>query len=332
MSQVSAKAAPMQSQMTASADALEQLMQTDTKIVVMTADLVSSCKLSNIEHRFPERFINVGIAEQNMVSIAAGLAKEGMKPFVHTFSVFASLRACEQIRTDVFYNDMNVKIVGTHGGMSTGAAGPTHYSLEDIGVVSAMPGSVVIVPADGPSTAAFIRKLAVTEGPAYIRLDRNPLANLYVEDCEMAVGVGNVLAQGKGIVVIAIGAAVSEALLARRCLMETTGITITVVDMPTIKPFDQALLQQLSQQHSRCITVEEHNLYGGLGSAVGLTIAQLGLNMRLKCLAIPDCYPRGNPPSRNRELYGLDCKGIIKAVEEVANISNFGLSYDSQKI
>lgn len=145
----------------------------------MTADLVGSCKLSAIEKRFSDRFINVGIAEQNMITIAAGLAHEGMRPFVHTFSVFASLRACEQIRTDVFYNKANVKIIGTHCGFSSAIAGPTHFSLEDVGVISSMPGSRIFTPADAVSAAALIEKLYQDDKPAYIRLDRNPIPVIY---------------------------------------------------------------------------------------------------------------------------------------------------------
>ena len=302
------------SQLEASAAMLEFLMETDDNIVVMTADLAGSSKLKKIEDRFPDRFINVGIAEQNMISIAAGLAHEGLKPFVHTFSVFSSLRACEQIRTDVFYNRANVKIIGTHCGMSAGQAGSTHFSLEDIGVIRSMPESVMIAPADAVSAAKYIELLSSIQNPAYIRLDRNPVPDLYDENYEAVIGEGKVVAPGHDIAVIAIGEAVAEAVSAQKELLEAGGPAVTVVDMPTIKPIDKGLLSQLSENHSIFLTVEEHNIYGGLGSAVGQAAAELGLGIKLQCIGIPDCYPQGNPISYNRELFGLDCKSIRKAV------------------
>lgn len=305
------------SQLEASAVMLEQLMENDESIVVMTADLAGSCKLKKIEERFPERFINVSIAEQNMVGIAAGLAHEGFKPFVYTFSVFASLRACEQIRTDVFYNRTNVKLVGTHCGMSAGQAGPTHFSLEDIGVITAMPESVMIAPADAVATEKYMELLASTDGPAYLRLDRNLVSDVYGKEYEAVIGRGFILTEGSKVAVLAIGAEVAEALAAQRSLLQTGGPAVTVVDMPTVKPIDRELLRHLAKDHTVFVTVEEHNVCGGLGSAVGQAIAETGLKVRLKCMGIPDCYPQGNPVDYNRSLYGLDSKSIEAAVKEL---------------
>lgn len=264
------------SQLTEAAKALEEVMREDERVVVLTADLAGSCKISGLREKYPARFFNVGIAEQNMVAMAAGLAHEGYKPFVFTFSVFASLRACEQVRTDIFYNGMNVKVVGTHGGMSACQAGSTHFSLEDIGVIRSMPGSRIIVPSDGISAGKYMRMLAETETPAYIRLDRNPIPDIYKTFDELEIGRGNILAEGKNIAVIAIGEAVSEALQAGKAIEKSSGIQITVVDMPTIKPLDVSLIKRLAQTHSNIITVEEHNIYGGLGSAVGQAVENMG--------------------------------------------------------
>lgn len=323
-------AALAQSQLAASAAVLERLMEMDDSIVVMTADMKGSCKLDRIEQRFPQRFINVGIAEQNMIAIAAGLAHEGMKPFVHTFSVFSSLRACEQIRTDVFYNRANVKIIGTHCGLSAGQAGATHFSLEDIGVIRAMPESVMIAPADAVSAGRYIELLYEMQGPAYVRLDRNPLPDLYGADYEAVIGKGRMLTEGCDVAVIAIGAAVAEAIGAQKRLLHAGGPKVTVVDMPTIKPVDDDLLRQLSKQHSVIMTVEEHNVYGGLGSAVGQAIAEMGLGLRLKCIGIPDCYPQGNPVSYNRALYGLDSHSIQNALLEVLTEEKLSAGGDRQ--
>lgn len=309
--------ASMHSQLEAAVSVLEELMETDKDIVVMTADLAGSCKLKRIEQKFPDRFFNVGLAEQNMISIAAGLAHEGIKPFVFTFSVFSSLRACEQVRTDVFYNRTNVKIIGTHCGMSASQAGSTHFSLEDIGIVRTMPESIMLTPSDAVSAAKYMKLLASRHEAAYMRLDRNPLPDLHGEDYQAEIGKGSVLMEGCGIAVIAIGEAVAEALEAGNALREAGGPEITVVDMPSVKPIDEHLLQQLSENHSVFITVEEHNVYGGLGSAVGQAAAEMGLHIRLKCVGVPDCYPQGNPIDYNRKKFGLDSESIQKTVMEI---------------
>lgn len=307
------------SMMQASAEALERLMEEDDRIVVMTADLVGSCKLSAIEKRFSDRFINVGIAEQNMITIAAGLAHEGMRPFVHTFSVFASLRACEQIRTDVFYNKANVKIIGTHCGFSSAIAGPTHFSLEDVGVISSMPGSRIFTPADAVSAAALIEKLYQDDKPAYIRLDRNPIPVIYPESYEIQIGKGHILKKGTKIALVACGASVWEALQAAQQL-ETEGIHVTVVDMCSIKPIDEHLLESLAMQHHTIITIEEQNIYGGLGMNISRIISQFGYPVKIQYLGIPDCYPKGNLVPRNRELYALDSRGIVEAVRKTVKV------------
>jgi len=211
------------SQMKAFADAIEELMEKDSRIMVMTADLVGSCALSHIEQEHGEHFVNVGIAEQNMIGIAAGMAREGLLPYAYTFAAFNSMRACEQIRTDVFYNDLNVKIVGTHCGMSTGQAGSTHFALEDIGIIRSMPKSVILVPAD-PVSARKTAYLTYTyEGGAYIRLDRNPLENIYEEDEVFEIGKGHVLREGTDIILYTIGAVAGDVLYAAEVIEKKTG-------------------------------------------------------------------------------------------------------------
>ena len=200
------------SMMAAFAARLEQQAKTDPNIRVLTADLVGSCALKGMERDCPGQFINVGIAEQNMVGIAAGLAHEGMRPYTYTFAVFHSMRACEQVRTDVFYNGLNVKVIGTHCGISTGFAGSTHFALEDIGIIRSMPASVILVPADPVSAEKTADVAYGFDRGMYIRLDRNPLPVLYPPEAVFEIGKAKVLRDGKDVVLFAIGAAVHSAL------------------------------------------------------------------------------------------------------------------------
>lgn len=302
------------SQMEAHADKILEMMKTNEKIVVLTADLVGSCKLGKIEKEFPDRFINVGIAEQNMVAMAAGLAHEGMIPFVHSFSVFTSLRSCEQVRTDLFYNELNVKVVGTHSGVSTGPAGSTHFSLEDIGVIRAMPKSTIVVPADSIAAEKAAESIAKVPYPVYIRLDRNPLTNIYDDTFEFQIGKGNVLSDGEEVVLFAAGITVSLCIEATRIIEEQTNISVAVIDMYTIKPIDKDLVERYISKCKYSFTVEEHNIYGGLGSAVAEVIAESGYSCKLMRMGIQDFYPMGGPIDYNREKLGLTANNIANTV------------------
>lgn len=302
------------SQMVAFADALDELMEEDENVVVMTADLVGSCALGGIEEKYGERFVNVGVAEQNMIGMAAGLAKEGMLPYAYTFAAFNSMRACEQIRTDVFYNGFNVKIIGTHCGMSTGQAGSTHFALEDIGIIRSMPQSVILIPADSraaKNTAYLVHKY---QGGAYIRLDRNPLDDIYGEDEVFEIGKGHVLQDGKDIVLYSVGAVTKEVLAAAESIQEITGETVAVIDVYSIKPIDRELIHRYAQSCKYAFTVEEHNISGGLFGAVAECISQIKHRCILKPIGIQEHYPHGNVVERARELVGLDPAGIVKTV------------------
>lgn len=301
----------------AEAETLLALMEQDERIVVLAADLETSCGMSPVRERFPRRILNVGIAEQNMIGIAAGLAKEGMLPFTHTFAAFASMRACEQVRTDVFYNQLNVKIIGTHGGVSTGPAGSTHFALEDIGILRSMPMSQVVVPADGYACASLIRQLAAMQEPAYCRLDRNDLPDIYHAGDVVQFGRGNVLREGEHGLVIAAGQPVYEALQAAAILQDRQGIALTVVDMHTVKPLDTLLVQELAARHDHVFTVEEHHVIGGLGSAVSEALAGMPHGGRLVRIGFEEVYPMGGPVEVIRKRYGLDRASLALRIESV---------------
>lgn len=303
----------MRSQMMAHVETLSELMNSDKSIVTMTADLVGSCKLNQIEDRFPDRFMNVGIAEQNMLSVAAGLALGGLRPVTHTFSVFSSLRACEQLRSDIFYNNLPVTVIGTHCGVSTGTAGPTHYSLEDMAVVRAMPGSILICPSDDISASWALKSVLADKSPAYIRLDRNPLPRLHSDDSSMVLGQPVPLREGEDVVFFACGSATGRTLKAADAL-KAKGINSAVYDCITIKPLDSNVIANAARGKRLVVTVEEHSIIGGLGGSVAEILAEQPVNAALVRIGIPDLYPKGGPVEAVRSRLGIDADGIADKV------------------
>lgn len=304
------------SQMQAFAQALAHIMEDDPRVMVMTADLVGSCGLSDIEARFSEtqQFVNVGIAEQNMIGIAAGLAKEGMLPYAYTFSAFNAMRACEQIRTDVFYNGLNVKVIGTHCGVSTGQAGSTHFSLEDMGIIRSMPGSVLVVPSDPVAAAKTAQVCHAYRGGMYVRLDRNPLPALYTAADAFAPGRGHVLKDGDDIALFVVGAATHAALEAAQAIEQETGKGVAVIDIYSVKPLDVALVQRYTQKCAMAFAIEEHNTHCGLYGALAECVCRTGARGPLYPIGIPDEYPHGNTVERLRQRLGLDAEGIMQSV------------------
>lgn len=302
------------SMMAAFAGRLHERMGQDTRIRVMTADLVGSCALKNIEKDYSDRFINMGIAEQNMVTVAAGLAHEGMIPFTYTFAAFHAMRSCEQIRTDVFYNQENVKVIGTHCGVSTGQAGSTHFALEDIGILRSMPGSIVLVPSDPVSAAETADVAYRHQGGLYVRLDRNPVPCIYDAGELFAIGKAHVLKEGDDIVLFAAGAAVQTAWEAAAAVESRTGCSVAVVDLYSIKPLDTACVARYAAKCRHAFTVEEHNICGGVFGAVAECMAQLSYGCPVHPIAVREIYPHGNTVERARELLELDAAGITRTV------------------
>lgn len=272
--------------------AVEELAKTDSNLLVLTADLASLTGLSRFKEKFPSQFLNIGIAEQNMVGIGAGLAKEGMKVFLTTYSNFLSMRAYEQIRILLGYMGFNVKVVGTGSGLAMGMSGNTHYGIEDISLMRALPGMTVISPADGFETVKSVHEVMGYEKPVYIRLTgvmNTPV--VYNEDYDFTIGKGVILRKGDDISIITTGTMVHESLIAAERLAEQ-GTSASVINMHTIKPLDTRLLHDAVLHSKLIVTIEEHSVIGGLGGAVAEYISGLIHHPPLIRIGLPDSFQK----------------------------------------
>ncbi len=289
-----------------------ELGEKDSRIVGLTADMAKSTKIGVFGERFPERFVNVGIAEQNLFGVSAGLAKAGMVPFVSTMSVFTSMRALEQIRTDICYQNLGVKIIATHGGVSFGQAGTTHHCTEDLAIMRSLANMTVIVPADGFETANAVRACLDLRGPVYIRVGRGfePL-HYASENYGFQIGKAVQVADGSDIAIIACGVTVYHAAEAAKILKERDGISARVLNMHTLKPLDEEAILAAVADTRRILTVEEHHVIGGLGTAVADVIAQSGKGCVFAKVGLPDCYSEVGYPEDLYSHYGLDTDGIL---------------------
>lgn len=294
---------------------LAELAPADERIVVLTSDLMMSNKTGDFARAHPERFFNFGIAEQNMMGAAAGFAISGKIPFASTMAVFASLRCAEQLRTDIAYPNLNVRIISTHSGLSMGNGGTTHHSTEDIAVTRSMANMTVIVPADANCCAKAVVESLDYQGPIYMRLGRGAEPIVYKREFDWSIGKANTVREGDDVAVIACGICVMAAVKAARKL-EKEGINVRIIDMHTVKPLDVEPVIRAARETGRKITVEEHNTVGGLGSAVGETIAEAGVACRFRKLGIPDLYSVIGQPDDLYERYGLDADGIYNSVKE----------------
>ena len=247
---------------------LAELGETNKDIVVLDADLSGSTKTAIFGKKFPERFFNCGIAEGNMMSVAAGLAACGKTVFASSFAMFATGRAFEQIRNSICYPGLNVKIAASHAGVSVGEDGATHQCIEDISIMRSIPGMVVVSPADDAEACAAVRAAVEYNGPMYIRLGRLVYPDVYTpETCNFKLGKGDVLRDGSDVTIVATGLMLSEALIAAD-LLEKEGVSAAVINISTIKPIDAELLVKYARKTGCVVTAEEHNIIGGLGSAV----------------------------------------------------------------
>ncbi len=247
---------------------LAELGETNKDIVVLDADLSGSTKTAIFGKKFPDRFFNCGIAEGNMMSVAAGLAACGKTVFASSFAMFATGRAFEQIRNSICYPGLNVKVAASHAGVSVGEDGATHQCIEDISIMRSIPGMVVVSPADDAEACAAVRAAAEYNGPMYIRLGRLVYPDVYTpETCHFKLGKGDVLRDGSDVTIVATGLMLSESLIAAD-ILEKEGISAAVINISTIKPIDAELLVKYAQKTGCIVTAEEHNIIGGLGSAV----------------------------------------------------------------
>jgi transketolase len=292
-------------------EALLELGATNKDVVVVGADTTGSLKSGVFATKFPERFFNVGIAEQNLVSIAAGLALAGKVAYAGTYAIFVPGKSVDQIRNNIAYPNLNVKIVCSHGGISVGPDGASHQQLEDIAIMRAIPKMKVIVPADAPSTKGTIKAIAAIPGPFYVRLTRPSTSIVYEGDFEYRLGESNVLRDGSDVVVFACGIMVPEALKAADAL-KAEGISAAVVDLHTIKPIDVATVTRLAQKCGRVVTAEEHNVMGGMGSAVAEVLGE-NRPTPMKRVGVTDTFGESGDAGELLKKYGLTSTAIEQA-------------------
>ncbi len=288
------------------------------EIVGLSADLAKSTKIGTFGDKFPERFFNFGIAEQNMFGVAAGMAKAGLIPFVSTFSGFASMRACEFLRTDICYQNLNCKVIATHGGTSFGQAGPTHHSIEDLSIVRAFPNLIVIVPADAIETANALKACMAIDGPVYIRIGRGFEPRVYErEDYGFEIGKAVEMTPGTDVTVISTGVTVFGAVEAAKILKEDDGLSVRVINMHTIKPIDEEAIMKAVTETRRIVTFEDHNRIGGLGTAVADVIAASGKGCAFEKVGLPDAFSITGYPEDIQNHYAIDTDGVLAKVREV---------------
>lgn len=296
-------------------DALVSLGKKRNDVVVLDADLSGSTKTSKFAKVFPDRFFNIGIAEQDMMGTAAGLAIGGKLPFVSTFAVFATGRAWEQVRQSICYPNLNVKIVASHSGVTVGEDGGSHQSVEDIAVMRVIPHMTVIVPADGPETLQAIEAAAEYKGPCYVRVGRNKVPTLFGADYKFKIGKAHVFNEGKDAAIIATGIMVAEALRTRD-LLKAEGIDVGVIDMSTIKPLDTDAVIGAAKRCGAIVTAEEHSIIGGLGGAVAEALAE-SAPVPMARIGVKDAFGTSGDQDALLKHYGLSAGDLATAVKEV---------------
>lgn len=295
-------------------NALTELAKDYPNLVVLDADLAAATKTGIFKKAYPDRHIDCGIAESNMVGIAAGLATTGKIPFVSSFAMFAAGRAFEQIRNSIGYPHLNVKIGATHAGITVGEDGATHQCNEDLALMRTIPGMTVICPADDVEARAAVKAAYEMKGPVYLRFGRMavPVIN-DTPDYQFEIGKGVVLREGKDVTIVATGLCVSSALEAAE-LLAAQGIEAKVINIHTIKPLDEALVRSAARETGKIVTVEEHSVIGGLGGAV---LEALGENpVPVKRIGINDTFGESGPAAKLVEKYGLDGKSVANSVKE----------------
>ena len=295
-------------------EAIAELVQENKNVVVLDADLAGSTKSGEAKKVCPERHFDMGIAEGNMMAVAAGMAASGKIPFASTFAVFATGRAYDQVRNSICYPNLNVKICATHAGITVGEDGASHQALEDIALMRAIPNMHVFQPCDGPEAKAIVKAVANIDGPCYVRLGR--LAVESVNDPEtytFEYGKGIVMQKGEKVAIVATGMMVQEALEAAKEL----DFDPTVVNINTIKPIDADLIKELAKTHDAIVTVEEHNVIGGLGGAVAEVLASETDRCPQYMLGVQDTFGQSGTPAELLDHYGLNAKHIAEYVKNL---------------
>ena len=291
---------------------LAKIGEENENIVVLDADLSTATKTEIFAEKFPNRFINVGIAEQNLMGIAAGLSTFGKIPYASTFAVFAAGRAYEQIRNSIAYPKLNVKICATHAGITVGEDGATHQMLEDLGLMRGLPNMTVMCTSDDIQTKWAVREISKINGPVYLRLCRMATPVIYDVADQFEIGKGIQIGEGKDASIIATGVTVHEAIKAQE-ILKNKGIDVRVIDIHTIKPIDKDLIVKCAKETKRIITIEDHSVIGGLGSAVCEVLAG-EYPAKVERMGIPDCFGRSGKAEELLEYYKIDTNSIVSKI------------------
>ena len=296
-------------------DEIVALGKENHDILVVDVDIGKSCKTGAFRKELPQQYLNVGIAEQNAAGVAAGLATCGMIPFVVTYAAFGSMRMCEMIRQEICYPHLNVKIACSHGGVTPANDGASHQSIEDMGILRTIPNMTVIMPADYWAARKLVRAAAQFDGPVYLRFTRDAIPVIYDEKDTFEIGKANLLKDGKDVAIIANGDTVRLALEAAQVLSQK-GISARVLDMHTIKPLDTAAVAACISEIGKIITVEDHNILNGLGSAVADVVAESG-NAVLRRVGIQDQFGMSAPYDRLLAMNGITTENIVNIAEKL---------------
>lgn len=296
-------------------DEIVELGRENKDIYVVDADISKSCKTGKFVKALPEQHVNVGIAEQNAAGVAAGLATTGKIPFVVTYAVFGSLRMCEQIRQEMCYTNLNVKIACSHGGLTPANDGASHQAIEDMGVLRTIPNMTVIQPADYVAARKLVRAAAETYGPMFLRFTRDAVPVIYDEDAEFTIGKANLLREGRDVALIAVGDTVRLAIDAAKALHEQ-GIEARVLDMHTIKPLDEAAVNACIADIGKIVTIEDHNKINGLGSAVCECVAEAGHGIVCR-VGIQDQFGESAPYERLLAKNGITVENIVAQAKAI---------------
>ena len=292
---------------------LAKLIVEHDDLFVLDADLTKSTKTIEAKKARPEHHFNMGIAEGNMMAVAAGMAASNKVVYASSFAMFAAGRAFEQIRNSICYPNLNVKVCATHAGISVGEDGASHQCIEDLALMRSIPNMKVFQPCDAKQTEEIIKAVYSIEGPCYVRLGRLGVEDVYDENYKFELGKGKVLREGQKIALVATGMMVQEALKAAEILAKED-ISITVVEMPCIKPIDEELIEKIAKSHELIITCEEHNVYGGLGSAVSEVTSKKS-PVRMEMMGMQDTFGESGTPNELLAKYGLNADHIVEKVK-----------------
>lgn len=292
-------------------EALVQMGERYPEVVALSADVSNSDFSYMFQEKFPDRFYNVGIAEQSLVDVAAGLAYSGKIPFANTFAFLFATRALEMVRTHLCYGKANVKLMGAYAGISDSFDGPTHHSISDIAIMRSLPNMTIIVPSDTVAVAKLLPQIVEWDGPVYVRLNRNEVPTLFDEHYAPQIGKAVLVRPGKDVTLIACGLMVSRSLEAA-AILEKYGLDARVVEMHTIKPIDQEAIESAARETGALVTVEEHNIIGGLGAAVSEVVTEC-YPVPVKRVGLPDCFAETGPYQMILDRYGMSVESVVNA-------------------